>query len=194
MIRINLIGEKKKQSKKKSGGSSRVKLEGMGSGSSGLLVGILLVGVVAAGFWWWTLSKDLQSWNQQISDADQEIKRLEEIIKKGEEYEAKKALLARKIDLITDLKKQQGVPVYILDQVSKNLPEFLWLDRMSASTNEINISGKATNYNAVSNFYTNLSDSGFFSNVSLGRTFEVPEGVAFSLSCNFAGNPSSEEG
>ena len=194
MIRINLIGEKKKQSKKKSRGGSGVKLEGMGSGSSGLLIGILLVGVVAAGFWWWTLSKDLQSWNQQISDADQEIKRLEEIIKKGEEYEAKKALLARKIDLITDLKKQQGVPVYILDQVSKNLPEFLWLDRMSASTNEINISGKATNYNAVSNFYTNLSDSGFFNNVSLGRTFEVPEGVAFSLNCNFVGKPSSEEG
>jgi type IV pilus assembly protein PilN len=194
MIRINLIGEKKKQSKKKSGGGARVKLEGMSGGNSGLLVGILLVGVVAAGFWWWTLSKDLQSWNQQISDADQEIERLEEIIKKGEEYEAKKALLARKIDLITDLKKQQGVPVYILDQVSKNLPEFLWLDRMSASTNEINISGKATNYNAVSNFYTNLSDSGFFNNVSLGRTFEVPEGVAFSLSCNFAGNLSSEEG
>ena len=194
MIRINLIGEKKKHSKKKSSGGGRVKLEGMGGGSSGLLVGILLVGVVAAGFWWWTLSKDLQSWKQQISDADQEIKRLEEIIKKGEEYEAQKALLARKIDLITDLKKQQGVPVYILDQVSRSLPEFLWLDRMSASTNEINISGKATNYNAVSNFYTNLSDSGYFSNVSLGRTFEVPEGVAFSLSCNFSGLPASEEG
>lgn len=166
----------------------------MGSGSNGLLVGILLVGVVAAGFWWWTLNKEVQSWTQQISDADQEIKRLEEIIKKGEQYEAKKALLARKIDLITDLKKQQGVPVYILDQVSRNLPEFLWLDRMSASTNEISISGKATNYNAVSNFYTNLTDSGYFSNVSLGRTFEVPEGVAFSLSCSFSGHTTSEEG
>ncbi len=44
MIRINLIGEKKKQSKKKSGGGARVKLEGMSSGNSGLLVGILLVG------------------------------------------------------------------------------------------------------------------------------------------------------
>jgi len=194
MIRINLIGEKKKQSKKKSGGGGRVKLEGAGTANNGLLVGILLVGVLAAGFWWWTLSKELQSWKQQISDADQEIKRLEAIIKKGEEYEAKKALLARKIDLITNLKKQQGVPVYILDQVSKNLPEFLWLDRMSASTNEINISGKATNYNAVSNFYTNLSDSGYFTNVSLGRTFEVPEGVAFSLSCNFAGTQPREEG
>jgi Tfp pilus assembly protein PilN len=196
MIRINLIGEKKKKhSKKKSGGGGGgIKLEGMGSGSNGLLVGILLVGVVAAGFWWWTLSKDVKSWNQQISDADQEIKRLEEIIKKGEEYEAKKALLARKIDLITDLKRQQGVPVYILDQVSRNLPEFLWLDRMSASTNEISISGKATNYNAVSNFYTNLTESGYFSNVSLGRTFEVPEGVAFSLSCSFSGRATSEEG
>ncbi len=194
MIKINLIGEKKKHSKKRASGGSKIKLEGMGSSSSGLLVGILLVGVLAAGAWWWTLNKDLNSWKQQISDANHEIKRLEEIIKKGEEYEAKKALLARKIDLITDLKKQQGVPVYILDQVSRNLPEFLWLDRMSASTNEINISGKATNYNAVSNFYTNLTESGYFSDVSLGRTFEVPEGVAFSLSCNFSGRPSDEEG
>jgi Tfp pilus assembly protein PilN len=194
MIRINLIGEKKKKSGKKKSSGGGLKLEGAGGGSNALLVGILLVGVVAAGFWWWTLSKDLTSWKQQITDADAEIKRLEAIIKKGEEYEAKKALLARKIDLITDLKRQQGVPVYILDQVSRNLPEFLWLDRLSASTNEINISGKATNYNAVSNFYTNLSDSGYFGNISLGRTFEVPEGVAFSLTCSFAGRPMGEEG
>jgi Tfp pilus assembly protein PilN len=92
------------------------------------------------------------------------------------------------------LKKQQAVPVYILDQVSRNLPEFLWLDKMSAAANNISISGKATNYNAVSNFYTNLTDSGYFSNVSLGRTFKVAEGVAFSLSCSFSGRPSDEEG
>ena len=112
-------------------------------------------------------------------------KRLEAAIKKSEEYERQRDLLARKITLITDLKKQQEVPVHILDQVSRNLPEFLWLDTMSASDNNISISGKATTYNAVSNFYSNLTTSGFFGEVTLGRTFEVPEGVSFSITCTF---------
>ena len=68
MIRINLIGEKKAAKKKKTGGGGGgggLKLEGMGSGSNALLVGILVIGVAAAGFWWWTLNKDLQNWKQQ---------------------------------------------------------------------------------------------------------------------------------
>ena len=41
-----------------------------------------------------------------------ELERLVEIRKKGEEYKKQKELLARKIDLITELKKQQAVPVH----------------------------------------------------------------------------------
>lgn len=192
MIKINLIAEKKPVKK---ASQSSLKLDGMGSGSNMLFVAILVVGVVVAGGWWWMLNSELTDWQQQIADADKELKRLEEVIKKGEAYEAQKALLARKIDLITDLKKRQAVPVHILDQVSRNLPEFLWLDSMSANNNQISISGKATTYTAVSNFYSNLSDSGFFGAVSLGRTFEVQEGVSFSLTCAFAGPVSlGEEG
>jgi Tfp pilus assembly protein PilN len=58
---------------------------------------------------------------------------------------------------------------------------------MSAKQNNIAISGKATTYTAVSNFYSNLNDSGFFKEVTLGRTFEVPEGVSFSLNCSYVG-------
>ncbi len=58
---------------------------------------------------------------------------------------------------------------------------------MSANNNAINITGKATTYNAVSNFYSNLNESGYFHEVALGRTFEVPEGVSFSLTCRFGG-------
>ena len=58
--------------------------------------------------------------------------------------------------------------------------------------NAIKISGKATSYNAVTNFYNNLSDSGYFGAVVLGRTFEVQEGVAFSIDAGFAGLGSKE--
>ena len=125
-------------------------------------------------------------------EADRELQRLEDIRKKGEEYKARKAELARKIDLITTLKKQQAVPVHILDQISKNLPDFLWLESMSVNSNAIKISGKATSYNAVTNFYNNLSDSGYFGTVVLGRVFEVQEGVAFSIDAGFAGLGSKE--
>ena len=64
--------------------------------------------------------------------------------------------------------------------------DFDLLDAMSAANNLITVSGKATSYNAVSNFYKNLSDAGYFENVTLGRTYEVPEGVQFSLTCQFS--------
>jgi Tfp pilus assembly protein PilN len=183
MIKINLIAERKPAKQR---AASSIKIEGVNSASNLLLVLILLVGVGAAGAWWWMIGSELDDRQQKMAAAEAELKRLEAVIAKGEEYEAQKALLARKIELIGNLKRQQAIPVHILDQVSRNLPDFLWLDAMSAADNKISISGKATTYTAVSNFYSNLQDSGYFNDISLGRTFEVPEGVAFSLTCAFA--------
>jgi len=184
MIKINLLAERK-QAKAKA--PSPLKIEGMGKGQNLLLGGLLVVGLIVAGGWWWMVSTELAGWKIKHEEADRELERLAEIRKKGDEYKRRKELLARKIDLITELKKQQAVPVHILDQISKNLPEFLWLDSMTANQNQIGISGKATTFTAVSNFYENLNGSGQFANVSLGRVFEVPEGVSFSLSCRFTG-------
>jgi len=184
MIKINLLAEKKPTRTTKK--SSSMNLEQVGSGRNILLIGVLMIGIVVAGGWWMMLDRSIGDWQTKLEDADKELKRLEAAIKKSEEYEAQKDLLARKIQLITDLKKRQEVPVYILDQVSRNLPEFLWLESMTANQSRISISGKATTYPAVSNFYTNLTDSGFFTNVELGRTFEVSAGVSFSLTCTFS--------
>jgi len=191
MIKINLIAERKQAKTPKA--ASSIKLEEVGSGRNVLLIGVLLIGVVVAGGWWWMLDSSTKDWSQKIVEADAELKRLEVAIKKSEEFEAQKDLLARKIQLITDLKKQQDVPVHILDQISRNLPEFLWLEKMSANKAKISVSGKATTYAAVSNFYSNLTDSGFFAEVELGRTFEIKEGVSFSLTCSFASDVVTSE-
>jgi len=183
MIKINLVAEKKQP---KVQPATTMKVE-MGGGQNLLLVGILLLGVAVSGFWWWTASSTLAEWHRKHEEADRELARLEEVRKKGDEYKRKKDELARKIDLITTLKKQQAVPVHILDQISKNLPETLWLENMSVNNNQISLGGKGTTYNAVTTFYNNLNDSGFFSSVELGRTFEVKEGVAFSINCAFTG-------
>jgi Tfp pilus assembly protein PilN len=186
MIKINLLAERK-PAKAKSAGTPGLPIEGLGGGRQYVLVVLLLLGVLLAGGWWWKLSGEVADWRARIEESDRELKRLEDVIKKGEQFEKKKELLSRKIDLITDLKKQQAVPVHILDKVSRNLPDFLWLDQMSANDNQITITGKATTYIAVSNLYSNLTRSGYFKDVTLGKVFEVPEGVAFNLTCSFAG-------
>jgi len=192
MIKINLLSERKQP---KASTGTTLKVEGAGAGRHLLLVALLVVGVVVAGGWWWSLASDEAEWQRKHEEADKELARLEEIRKKGEEYKRQKELLSRKINLITELKKMQAVPVHILDEVSKNLPDFVWLDSMSAAKNQIRINGKATTYNAVSTFYNNLTGSGYFTDVELGRTLEAQEGVSFSLTCRFAtvGEPPSEE-
>jgi Tfp pilus assembly protein PilN len=182
MIKINLLAERK-AAKVKSATSFKFE---MGGSQNLLLAGIIVVGVLVAGGWWWARVSELKRVQQAKVAAQAELKRLEEVRKKAEAFKTQKELLERKINLITELKKKQAVPVHILDQVSRNLPEFMWLDSMTASANAINIVGKATTYNAVSNLYDNLRASGQFSDVVLGKTTEIAEGVSFSLTCRYA--------
>lgn len=181
MIKINLAAERKVQKTKT---PSSFKFE-LGGSKNALLALILLAGLSVAGFWWYSLSNEQADWKKKNAEAQAELKRLEEIRAKGEYYKAQKALLERKITLITDLKRQQAVPVHMLDQISKNLPEFLWLESVQANNNQINVVGRATTYNAVSNFYNNLNGSGHFAGVTLGGASEVPEGVTFNLNSAF---------
>jgi Tfp pilus assembly protein PilN len=186
MIKINLLAEKG-STKAKSSSPTAIQTDGMGSGQNLLLMGLLVVGVLISGGWWWSLKGTTAQLKNDIEVADTELERLSEVRRKRDEYTRQKELLERKIELITNLKKQQAAPVHILDQISKNLPDFLWLESMTSTANAISVSGKATTYNAVSNFYGNLNESGYFKDVTLGRTFEVPEGVSFSLTCRFVG-------
>ncbi len=192
MIKINLLGEKKRQPKARTAPAFSEGGGGGGGGGNNLLLAlILIVGVAVAGGWWYLKSNEEADWKEKVKIADAELERLKPIREKAERYEKHKALLERKINLITELKKRQSVPVHILDQISRSLPDFLWLSKMTADRNKITISGRATTYNAVSNFYNNLTSSGFFNDVNLGRTSEGPDGVTFSLTCSFVPDQSA---
>ena len=182
MIKINLLAERKATKAK---APSTFKLD-MGGSQNFLLVGILGLGLVAAAGWSLMRSAELKKVQGEKVAAEAELKRLEDVRKKAEAFKKQKEILERKINLITELKKKQAVPVHILDQVSRNLPDFMWLDSMTANSNAISIVGKATTYNAVSNLYDNLRASGQFIDVVMGKTNENGDHVAFSLTCKFA--------
>ena len=187
MIKINLIAESQKG---KSREKSAPRLEGTGAlGQNVLMIGVVVLATLVVGWRWYTLAGDHRRLVSDIARAEAEKERLQAIIKKGEDYKAKKDLLQRKIALVSQLKKNQSGPVHLLDEVSKQLPDFLWLDNMTEAGWQIQIMGKATTYNAVSNFYNNLTGSRYFQNVVLGPISAIPQGVTFSLSCQFNPQP-----
>ncbi len=187
MIKINLIAERKAPR----GRPAPVRvLEGARSRNLALF-GIVLAAILLSGLWYSSKARQLEYWKHKNEQDRAELARLEEVRKKGEYYKARKALLERQIQLITELKRRQSVPVHVLDQISRNLPDFLWLESMTASGEQITLQGKATTYNAVSSFYNNLRDSGYFADVDLVRAGEEGDVVSFGLRCRYTGRASS---
>jgi len=187
MIKINLLAGTEKV---KARTPKTPKFEGVGSlGQNVLMAGVVILAIMFIGWRWYSLESEKRALQAEIVKAQAERERLQAIIKKGEEYKAKKELLERKINLITQLKRNQSGPVHLLDEVSKQLPDFLWLDSMNEAGQSITIQGKATTYNAVSNFYNNLTGSRYFQNVVLGAISAIPVGVTFSMTCQFLPHP-----
>jgi len=189
MIRINLLAERKGAREAPAAGPAiAVGGEGAGGTLQNLVLAALLIAVLVGfgGFFFYVKSR-VAHLERDIRTADAELARLAEIRKKMDEYTRQKDLLERKVNLITQLKKNQQVPVHLLDQISRNLPDFLWLDNLRQDpNNHLVITGKATTYNAVADFYNRLIQSGWFLNVTQGRVNEVPEGVSFTITGDFA--------
>ena len=152
MIRINLLSEARPQRKKKGvsalGGAGRLNTLLMG-GAIGLAV---LIGIVH----YWVLRSQIKAQEEKIRIAQVEVARLEAVLKEVKDYEAKKARVQRKVDLINQLKQNQRGPVRLMDEVSKALPDLVWIERMDYRGNAISIDGKAFNPPAVANFVANL--------------------------------------
>lgn len=152
MIKINLLSEAKPVKKKKGvsalGGAGRLNLL--------LILGGLLIGLLVVGVQWWVEASRLREQEEKNRIAQQEVTRLEAVLKEVADFEDKKAKLQKKVDLINSLKANQKGPVRLMDEVSNALPDLLWLERMQLTGNSITIDGKALNPPAVANFFTNL--------------------------------------
>lgn len=182
MIRINLVAERKTEKVRK----PLLNFESGNEALGNVLMGAVMVtALLFCGYKYVSMNSTLASLDVSIADANRERDRLKDVLAKGEAFKAQRELLKRKVELITELKKNQAVPVHLLDQISRNLPEFLWLDKISERGNGISLVGQATTYNAVSNFYNNLDASGYFADVVLGTTQQENQGVTFSMSCRF---------
>jgi type IV pilus assembly protein PilN len=155
MIRINLLsGERKK--------TARAPMFDIGKRITLACSLILVLAVGGIGWWYWSLTTQAASVEQEIAAAQQEVARLRPIIAEVSQFEAQRQRLQERVQLIEQLRKGQGVPVQMLDQVSRSLPEMLWLTSMQQEGGDLTIEGRSTTLVALSDFVGNLGTTDFF--------------------------------
>jgi type IV pilus assembly protein PilN len=155
MIHINLIGEAKRPTAVRRKKELSERLSGENTATILLLIAII-PGLLFAGFQYWSLRSELAEKTALAQQLQAEYDSLKSIIAEVEEFKRKKTELETKIGVINDLKVNQVGPVQVMEQVSRALPELVWLDRMEVSRTSIRLSGRGQNENAIANFVDNL--------------------------------------
>ncbi len=73
----------------------------------------------------------------------------------------------QKIGLINQLKSQQDMAVRIMDELSRSLPDWVWLNEIGYDAKNIQIRGNALSNNLVADLIANLENSPYFESVNL---------------------------
>src|SRR4030095_2143134 len=180
MIKINLLAEGKRAVTRKAKGPSALERSDIGVWMLG--VGVLL-GLLVFGGYWFYLHREIQQKDEEIAVSQREVDELQAIIKEVEDYKLKKAELEHKIAVINQLKANQRGTVKLMDQVSRALPELLWLDSMDVTGTTVTIRGQAFNTNAVANFIENLDKVPEFQEPILVDTSQ--QGSVYSFQIHF---------
>ena len=138
MFRINLLTEARAAAAKKKGPAlpTGAKLNNLLL-IAGVALGLIYIGVMAL-----VLTSQRRHLDEEIGKAKEEVARLKSIIDEVKGYEDKKKSLEEKIALINNLKTNQKGPVRLMDEVSKALPDLVWLTDMQIAGDQLTLKGR----------------------------------------------------
>jgi Tfp pilus assembly protein PilN len=170
---------------------------GPSSANNGLIIGGLILGVLIAGGWWYMQKRTLAERQEQVAQKQVEATRLEKIIKQVADFQKQKDSLQKRIALINQLKQNQRGPVQLMDRVSQDLPDLVWLDKMTVSGGIVTIDGRGLNPNAIANFVENIKNDPLFEEPDLGNVTQVsatPLVYSYTMKFHFTYGPKPDAG
>jgi type IV pilus assembly protein PilN len=189
MIRINLLAVERERTKRRAGAlipaAQRVTI-----GASL----ILLATALGIGWWWWSLRQTTTRLDEDIRRSETQLKQLQSVLDQVRKFEANKASLQQRVTVIEQLRQGQSGPVRVIDEISKAVPEYLWLTEIVQKGDLFTISGMSTSLPGLSDFIKNLEASAWFKepidivDSAVDQTQKAAEVVRFSIKATFV-NP-----
>jgi type IV pilus assembly protein PilN len=156
MIRINLLAVERERTKRSGAlipAAHRVTI------AASLLVLATFLGV---GWWFWSLRQTSARLDADIAKGEVETQQLRSVLAQVQKFEARKAQLQQRVTLIEQLRRGQNGPVHLLDEISKAVPDRLWLTEMAEKGDDFVITGMTTSLTGLSDFVGNLEGSSWF--------------------------------
>jgi type IV pilus assembly protein PilN len=155
VIRINLLGTERARVRTRTGITDAQKIA-----AGGILILLLTAGYI--GWTFWDMQQEGQRLEQEIAEAEVEAERLRGVLAEVVRFEAYRAALTQRVALIEQLRRSQTGPVHMLDEISRALPERLWLVEITQKGDEISIDGRTSTLSALTDFVSNLQNSQYF--------------------------------
>jgi type IV pilus assembly protein PilN len=155
MIRINLLAVERDRGKR----SVVIPLAHRVTLGAALIIVATLAGL---GWWYWSLQQQSAAVDAAMAQAERDTQKLRGVLAQVQQFEARKAQLQQRVTLIEELRRGQGGPVRVLDEISKAVPDRLWLTEMAQKGDDFVISGMTTSLTGLSDFVANLEASEWF--------------------------------
>jgi len=164
MIRVNLLKPEKKEIREEPAGLAPEIKERRRTPIASL---VILLAIAAVAALYFLQDKAIKTETDLLNTAKEEKKQLQYVLAALERLEEQKSTLERKINLINQLKARQEIAVRTMDELSKNIPGWVWLTETSYDGVELKIEGRALSNNLIADYVYSLESSPYLSNVKI---------------------------
>ncbi len=113
------------------------------------------------------LNGQITTLQKNVSAKEQKLAQLAVVLKKVANYEKDNAEYRQKAQIIEQLKKNQIIPLRLLDEVSDKLPQSVWLTGLIDRSGIISIEGFAFSNSDLVAYVENLKRSKYLTDVTL---------------------------
>jgi Tfp pilus assembly protein PilN len=193
MIKINLLKPEKKDVAAGGTTVSAIDESRESKMSMPALIGAIAITVGTIGLLYFLQSNSLSSEKKLLEERTLRKAELEKVLEKLAELETTKMELDRKIKIINDLKSKQKDAVFMMDKLSRCLPDWVWLTDLNFNGGALLLSGKALSNNLIADLVNNLQTSNSFINVKLKSSSRNKESgidiFIFRVECVFVRQP-----
>ena len=149
-----------------------------------LFGGLLVATVLGISGWWFYVSSTIGEMAEQVSALEEESRQYQDITRQVEQIKQTRDTLDTKVDIIKGLKDSQKTPIRVFTVVSNQLPELVWLEKMTLKQSTLQISGRSMSAEAIVSFVRGLKEErSVFEQVELHKASQSGDHWVFNLTC-----------
>lgn len=149
MIKINLLPHEKPPDRK-------VYYQIIGS----LIV--IIITIIVIGFFTYYYNSQIAKKDDEYKRKKRTVEQLQVIITQVSEFEKDRDSLKSKLNIINRLRSDQQAPVTLLDELSKSLPDHVWINFIQNVREKITLRGYSLSLTSIGDFITALENSPHF--------------------------------